>query len=218
MSDDVLSFSCGHPANDASAAAPPELRPGYLGGLGDDAAIRFHLSVEEGRVVGCREVRGFQAAALAAEDPRAAMPPRVSLAGLDAGAQSWIEAWSEDCDRVRRTVSIRRLLDDRELTAVVTLASFGSGVEISLSIESLTAGPAGTIPALQRSGVHPRAILAAALGPDGRHAHEGEGERESKGNGEKSESEGKRERERERESESESESEGDDDSSWLIQI
>jgi hypothetical protein len=215
VSDDVLSFSCGHPANDASAAVPPELRPGYLGGVGgDDAAIRFHLSVEEGRVVGCREVRGFQAATLAAEDPRAAMPPRVSLAGLDAGAQSWIEAWSEDCDRVRRTVSIRRLLDDRELTAVVTLASFGSGVEISLSIESLTAGPAGTIPVLQRSGVHPRAILVAALGPDGRSAHERESDAERENASQsKSENAGKRE-----EDEGEGEGEGDDDSSWLIQI
>lgn len=167
MADDVLSFSCGQPANDASGAVPPELRAGYVGpGGGEDASIRFHLSVEEGRVVGCREVRGFHAAVLAAEDPRAAMPPRLSLVGLDADAQAWIVTWSEDCERVRRTVSIRRLLDDRELTTVVTLASFGSGVETSLSIESLTAGPAGSIPTLLRSGVHPRASLAAALGPD----------------------------------------------------
>ncbi|HSN99612.1 MAG TPA: hypothetical protein VLS89_15060, partial [Candidatus Nanopelagicales bacterium] len=129
MSDDVLSFSCGQPANDAGLG-------GYFGASGDAHEIRFHLCVGAGRVVGCREVRGFHEAARAAEDDLAEAPPRLWLAGLDDDARAFMEAWSEDCERVRRTVSIRRLLDARELTAVVTLASYGFGVETSLSLES----------------------------------------------------------------------------------
>ncbi|EYF07560.1 hypothetical protein [Chondromyces apiculatus] len=125
---------------------------------------RFSLSVDTGQVIGCREVRGFHSAVSAANDPRLSLPPRLVLRGLDEHAHAWVEAWAEDCERVRRTISIRRLLDEREITAVATLASFGSGVETEISIESLTTGPGDGVPALLRSGVHPRALIDAALG------------------------------------------------------
>ncbi|AKT40217.1 hypothetical protein [Chondromyces crocatus] len=158
MSEDVLWFSSGLPANDA----------GETDGSGPDGISaepsRFFLSVDDGHVIGCSEVRGFHDAVTAAENPGISLPARLVLRGLDQSALSWIDAWAEDCERVRRTISIRRLLDDREITMVVTLASYGSGVDPELWIESLTAGPAGGIPALLRSGVHPRALVDAALG------------------------------------------------------
>ena len=168
VSDDVPCFFCVRPANDAGLG-------GYVGASGDADEIRFYLCVGAGRVVGCREVRGFHEAVMAAEDELAEAPPRLWLSGLDDDARAFIEAWSEDCERVRRTLSIRRLLDDRELTAVVTLASYGPGVETSLSLESLTPGPVGAIPALLRSGVHPRATVEAVLGLS-RNARAGSGD------------------------------------------
>jgi hypothetical protein len=153
VSDDVFAVSCRRPANDAGAAraAPAE-------------ALRFHVGVGAGRVVGCREVRGFHEASAAARDPRAAPPARLILAGLSPDAEVWLAAWAEDCERVRRTITIRRLLDDLDLTAVATLASYGRGVETALAIESVLAGPSCGVPVLLRSGVHPKATVEAALG------------------------------------------------------
>lgn len=155
VSDEVLSFSCGRPANDACAAGARAAQP---------EPLRFHVEVGVGQTIACSEVRGFHEAAVAARDARVTAPARLVLVGLDEDARSWVEAWSEDCDRVRRTVTIRRLLDDRALTAVVTLASYGYGVETALSVESVSPGPADGIPMLLRSGVHSKAMVQALLG------------------------------------------------------
>jgi hypothetical protein len=121
--------------------------------------------VGEAVPLGCREVRGFHEAAGAARDPRATPPSRLVLIGLDEGARAWVSAWSEDSERVRRTLTIRRMLDDLTLTAVATLASFGRGVETALALESVSADEGDGLPAaLLRSGVHPKAIIEAALG------------------------------------------------------
>jgi len=124
-------------------------------------APRFHVDVGGSPPLGCREVRGFHEAATASRDPRAAPPPRLVLVGLAEDAAAWISAWAEDSERVRRTVTIRRLLDDLELSAVATLASFGYGIEPALAVESITAAPGGAVPALLRSGVHPKATIEA---------------------------------------------------------
>ena len=57
-------------------------------------------------------------------------------------------------------MTIRRLLDDAEVTVVATLASYGFGVETALAVESIA--PASDEAALLlRSGVHPKATRAA---------------------------------------------------------
>jgi hypothetical protein len=158
VSDDVFDLSCRRPANDAGAA-------GAAGARGaSPEALRFHVSVGAGRIAGCREVRGFHEAAAAARDPGTAPPARLILAGLDPDGEAWLAAWAEDSERVRRTITIRRLLDDLELTAVATLASYGCGVAPALAVESIVAGSACGVPALLRSGVHPKATVEAALG------------------------------------------------------
>lgn len=154
VSDDVLSFSCGLPANDASAAGARNLYP---------EALRFHIEVDDGSTLGCSEVHGFHEAASAARDAGALAPARLVLVGLDDDAQTWVDAWAEDSERVRRTITLRRLLDDRAVTVVVTLSSYGYGVETALALESITPGCADGIPMLLRSGVHPKAMVQALL-------------------------------------------------------
>lgn len=115
-------------------------------------------------------MRGFHRAAVAAADPDAMPPAQLVLVGLDEATRVWLASWAEDSERVRRTMTIRRLLDDREATAVVTLASYGYGVETALAVESVVV-PAGEGPAaILRSGVHTKeeidamlAVLATAL-------------------------------------------------------
>lgn len=118
--------------------------------------------MEEGEPVGCCEVRGFHAAAAAARDPRAPPPTRLVLVGLDDAGRAWVSVWAEDSDRVRRTLTLRRLLDDLELTTVATLASYGRGVDTALAVESVTLA---AVPSLLRSGAHPKAFIEATLGP-----------------------------------------------------
>ncbi|WP_438020195.1 hypothetical protein WMF18_14490 [Sorangium sp. So ce315] len=118
-------------------------------------------------------MRGFHRAAVAAADPDAMPPAQLVLVGLDEATRAWLATWAEDSERVRRTLTIRRLLDDREATAVVTLASYGYGVETALAVGSVVV-PAGEGPAaILRSGVHTKeeidamlAVLATAL-PEG---------------------------------------------------
>jgi hypothetical protein len=130
-------------------------------------ARRFLLSVEGAPPLGCREVRGFHEAALASRAPRAAPPARLVLVGLDEAGLSWVAVWAEDCELVRRSITIRRLLDDVEVTAVATLASYGYGVDTALAVESIASAPASEcgVPSLLRSGVHPKATIDALLGP-----------------------------------------------------
>ncbi len=139
--------------------------------MGAEAGMaRFHVAAGGVGPLGCREVRGFHEAAAAARDARAAPPSRLVLVGLDEAGEAWVHAWAEDVERVRRTLSIRRLLDDREVTATATLASFGPGVDTALAVESVAASGGGAAPSLLRSGVHPKAVaeaLALAASSDG---------------------------------------------------
>lgn len=148
-----LSLACGDPANDLGAR----------GAVDAAGAPRFEVDVGGARPLGCREVRGFHEAAIAARDPRAVAPSRLVLIGLDEAAEAWISDWAEDSEQVRRTITIRRQLDTLELTTVATLAAFGYGIDPALSVESITTVSTGVVPALLRSGVHPKAIIEAAL-------------------------------------------------------
>jgi hypothetical protein len=146
------------------------------GGSEDDGArgpSGFLVRVDGARPLWCREVRGFDRAAAATKDPDAVPPAQLVLVGVDEAARAWLAAWAEDSERVRRTVTIRRLLDDREATAVVTLASYGYGVDTALAVESIAGATGEGAAAILRSGVHSKeeidamlAVLAKAL-PDG---------------------------------------------------
>ena len=113
----------------------------------------FVVEADDGRTLVCREVRGFREAMLAAHDPRAPMPSRLVLLLPDAEMGEWLACWSEDSERVRRTITVRRLFDGKQVTAVATLASYGYAVDTSLGVESIAAEAAG--PGF-RSGVHGR--------------------------------------------------------------
>jgi hypothetical protein len=63
---------------------------------------------------------------------------------------------------VRRTVTVSRRFDGKEVTAIATLCSYGYGVETSLAVESICASRSrGSV--ILRSGVHEKADVEAAL-------------------------------------------------------
>jgi hypothetical protein len=107
------------------------------------------------------DVRGFRAALLAAEDAAVPMPRRLVLARPDEPLCEYLAAWSEDVERVRRCLTIGGR--EGRLQAVVTLSSFGSGVEPSLAIESLTPACDDLDALFRRSGVHPKVDVDAAF-------------------------------------------------------
>lgn len=147
------------------------------GGSNDDGArapFGFLVKVDDARPLWCREVRGFHRAAVAAVDPDAVPPAQLILVGLDEAARAWFAAWAEDSERVRRTVTIRRLLDDREATAVVTLASYGYGVDPSLAVESIAGATREGATAILRSGVHSKEEIDAMLAVLAKGLPEGE--------------------------------------------
>jgi len=121
----------------------------------------FTIDTDDASALVCRDIRGFREAMIAAADPHAPMPGRLALVVPDAEMSEWLRRWSEDSDRIRRTLRIRRLFDGRDVTVVGTLASYGSGVDTSLCVESITT--AFRPCTLVRSGVHPKAALDAAL-------------------------------------------------------
>lgn len=112
----------------------------------------------------CGDVRGFREALAAADDPRAPTPQRLVLMGPDRCMQDFLVRWSEDDTYVRRTITIARLFDDKQITAVATLSSFGYGVDPSLSVESVAPASDDDDALFCRSGVHPKAMVDAVLG------------------------------------------------------
>lgn len=110
----------------------------------------------------CSRVLGFGEAMLAAKDPTVPMPARLVIVTPGAATDAWLARWAEDCDQVRRTMTICRRSDGSKVTAVVTLAAYGYGTDTSLAVESLTL-PWQTR-RIVRSGVHPKAFLEAVLG------------------------------------------------------
>lgn len=123
----------------------------------------FVVKVDGAPPLWCREVRGFHRAAVAAVDPDATPPAQLVLVGLDETARAWLATWAEDSEQVRRTMTIRRLLDEREATAVVTLASYGYGVETALAVESISVHTGEGPAAILRSGVHTKEEIDAML-------------------------------------------------------
>jgi hypothetical protein len=111
----------------------------------------------------CGDVRGFREALMAADDPRAQVPLRLDLMVPDHAMMRFLARWSEDEVYVRRTVSIRRLFDDKQVITVATLSSFGHGVEPSLAVESVALDAEDLEALFGRSGVHPKATVDAAL-------------------------------------------------------
>jgi hypothetical protein len=133
--------------------APLSERPhrGFVVAL-DDA-------LDDDAPLGCRDVRGFREATLAAQDARAPAPARLALVAPDDAMVAWLERWAEDAEHVRRRFTLRRA-DGAAITVVATIASFGAGIPTSLAVESIGLLAGGPI---LRSGVHSRAEVEAAL-------------------------------------------------------
>jgi hypothetical protein len=112
----------------------------------------------------CGEVRGFREALAAADDPRATVPQRLVVMVPDRSMQDFLVRWSEDDRYVRRTITIARLFDEKQITAVVTLSSFGYGIDSSLAVESVAPTSGDEDALFCRSGVHPKATVEALLG------------------------------------------------------
>jgi hypothetical protein len=126
----------------------------------------FVVEVEGFGELGCGLIRGFREAALAASDARAMAPQRLVLVAPDAELLEWLAAWAEDAEQVRRTLTISRLFDGKAIRAVVTLLTFGYGVETALAVESVSPRRGeddGGDVEIVRSGVHLKADIEAAL-------------------------------------------------------
>jgi hypothetical protein len=124
---------------------------------------REHLQPERLPPCACALVSGFEGAARAARDPRAPAPARLSLVAPNAAMQAWLARWAEDTELVRRTFTIRRVLDGACVTAVATIASYGYGIDTSLAIESVSVPWSSPERRVFRSGVHSREAIDAAL-------------------------------------------------------
>jgi hypothetical protein len=149
-----------------------------------DRGRGFAIEIEGLGEFNCGDVRGFREASVAAVDPRAAAPQRLVIVAPEPELLAWLEAWAEDSEQIRRTLTICRRFDTRAIDTVATIGSFGYGVETSLTIESVTAGrsdggfaPATTAAAaavaataakpppraILRSGVHLKVDVEAVL-------------------------------------------------------
>ena len=118
--------------------------------------------IDRGESLLCGDVQGFREASVAAVEPRAMAPQRLVIIAPEPPMTDWLAEWAEDSERVRRTISIGRRFDGREITIVATLASYGYGVETSLLVESIRAKSEEL--EIFRSGVHSIAEVEAALG------------------------------------------------------
>jgi hypothetical protein len=149
--------------SDASYPVPLAEVPGAPIEIAGEAA-RFEIDIPRTATrLACREVRGFADALAAARDPRAPAPARLVLVAPACGTRAWLDGWSEDAEQVRRSLVIRRALDDVEIAVVATLASHGYGVPTSLAVESVRADGQT---AISRSGVHLKVDVEAALAAD----------------------------------------------------
>lgn len=122
----------------------------------------FEVDVD-GEICSFAEIHGFREALLASIDARAPMPERLALLVPDERARVWLAGWAEDAGQVRRTVTLRRLFDERALVAVVTLSTYGHGVDAALSVESVVPTDAQPESWLRRSGVYSCVEVEAAL-------------------------------------------------------
>ena len=123
----------------------------------------FLLEVN-GATLACGEIHGFREALVAAADPRAQAPLRLAILATSIELDSWLDAWSEDATQVRRTITISRRLDSKRVTAIVTLASHGFGVDPSLAVESVVSPRGAKPPKITRSGTYLKVDVAETLG------------------------------------------------------
>jgi hypothetical protein len=123
----------------------------------------FHLDVD-GATLSCGEIHGFRDALVAASDPRTQAPLRLAILATSVDLDAWLDAWSEDATQVRRTITIRRRLDDKRVTVIATLASHGFGVDPSIAIESVVSPRGAKPPKISRSGTYLKVDVAATLG------------------------------------------------------
>jgi hypothetical protein len=132
-----------------------------------DRGRGFAIEVEGLGEFNCGDVRGFREASVAAVDPRAAAPQRLVIVAPEPELLAWLEAWAEDTEQIRRTLTICRRFDARAIDTVATIGSFGYGVETSLTIESVTAGRSdgGFAPATTAAAPAVAAAAAAAAKP-----------------------------------------------------
>ena len=111
----------------------------------------------------CGEILGFRESLLASGDPRVQAPLRLGLLGTSIELDTWLDAWSEDDVQVRRSITVRRNLDDKAVTVIATLASHGYGVDPSVVVESVSI-PRGKLRKISRSGTYLKVDVATALG------------------------------------------------------
>jgi hypothetical protein len=128
----------------------------------DGAGFAIEVDGVEGEL-GCRHVRGFRDALVAATDPHADVPPQLVLVAPSPAAATWLARWAEDTRCVRRSVALRRQSDGARVTAIASLASYGYGIETALLVESIAPVLPG-MPGIVRSGVHPKEAVDAVLG------------------------------------------------------
>src|SRR5262249_26109379 len=121
----------------------------------------FSIEVDDVGPFGAVDVRGFREALVAAEDPSAPMPRRLVLSQPDAGLTEYLREWSEDVERCRRRMTI--IGREGTVVATVTLSTFGPNVDPSLAVESLMPACDEIEALFLQSGIHPKAIVEAAL-------------------------------------------------------
>jgi hypothetical protein len=83
----------------------------------------------------CRDVRGFPGLVEASGDGSVAAPDRCVIVVPDVAMDDWLSRWAEDAARVRRSVSITRRIDGRQVRFSGTLLAYGSGVETIVRVE-----------------------------------------------------------------------------------
>jgi hypothetical protein len=86
----------------------------------------------------CRDVRGFPHLVEAARDRSLALPDRCVIVVPDVALDDWLSRWAEDAARVRRSVSITRRTDGRQVRFSGTLLAYGSGVDTIVRVERWT--------------------------------------------------------------------------------
>lgn len=103
---------------------------------GDTKGFLFRVQ-DSSRLLLCRDVPGFPAAFKAASlrakghfGPLLIVIPNNDL-------EDWLARWSEDVGRVRRTITLTRRADGATIMLVVTLHSYGAGVQTALAIQRL---------------------------------------------------------------------------------
>jgi hypothetical protein len=129
-----------------------------------EARRGFTIEVAGGVPLACADILGFRESTLAAADPRVQAPLRLGFLAASVELDEWLDAWSEDAEQVRRTITVRRRLDGKAITAIVTLASHGYGVDPSVAVESVSIPRGAKPPKITRSGTYSKIDVALALG------------------------------------------------------